>query len=91
VDTRETYVIECDGDCRRLRYMPMTDASVYYFGRNRPVPVLQMRNTRGAGAVLQWVFMREPGGQPSEIYVHHWNAHGFNRTSGCKAPKPSNK
>jgi hypothetical protein len=91
VDTRETYVIECDGDCRGLRYMPMTDASVYYFGRNRPVPVLQMRNMRGAGAVLQWVFMREPGGQPPEIYVHHWNAHSFNRTSGCKAPKSNNK
>jgi len=91
VDTRETYVIECDGDCRGLRYMSMTDAIVYNFGRARPVPVLQMRNTRGAGAILQWVFTREPGGQPPEIYVHHWNAHGFNRTSGCKAPKSNNK
>lgn len=73
VNTRETYVIECDGDCRGLRYMPMTDANIYYYGRGRPV------------------FTRSPGGRPPDIYVHHWNAHGFNSTGGCKAPKSDNK
>jgi hypothetical protein len=91
VDTRETYVIECDGDCRGLRYMPMTDAVTYHFGRARPVPVIQMRTTWAGGTVLQWVFMREPGGRPPDIYVHHWNAHGFNSTAGCRAPKSNNK
>lgn len=91
IDTRETYVIECDGDCRGLRYVPMTDAATYHFGRARPVPVIQMRNTRGGGTLLQWVFTREPGGRPPEIYVHHWNSHGFNSTAGCRAPKSTNR
>jgi hypothetical protein len=39
----------------------------------------------------QWVFTRPSGGQPPELYVHHWNAHGFNSTAGCKAPKSNNK
>jgi len=92
VGTRETYVIECDGDCRGLRYMPMTDASIYAYGRARPVPVLYMRNVaRPTGAVLQWIFTREAGGTPPDIYVHHWNAHSFNSAGGCKAPKSNNK
>jgi hypothetical protein len=91
VNTRETYVIECDGDCRGLRYMPMTDANVYYYGRARPVPVIYIRNVAWAGgAILQWVFTRSPGGRPPDIYVHHWNAHGFNSTGGCKAPRSDN-
>ena len=91
IDVRETYVIECDGDCRGLRYVPMTDASIYHFGRRQPVPVMQMRTTWAGGTVLQWVFTREPGGRPPDIYVHHWNAHSFNRTAGCKAPKSVNR
>jgi hypothetical protein len=39
----------------------------------------------------QWVLTRPSGGQPPELYVHHWNAHGFNSTAGCKAPKSNNK
>jgi len=92
VNTRETYVIECDGNCQGLRYMPMTDANIYYYGRARPVPVVYIRNVAWAGgAVLQWIFTRPPGGPPPDIYVHHWNAHGFNSTAGCKAPKSNNK
>ena len=92
IDMRETYVIECDGDCRGLRYVAMTDASIYHYGRARPVPVLQMKSNRASGTILQWVFTREPGGgQPPELYVHHWNAHSFNRATGCKAPKANNR
>jgi hypothetical protein len=91
IDVRETYVIECDGDCRGLRYLPMTDASIYYAGRSQPAPVMQMRTTWAGGTFLQWVFTREPGGRPPDIYVHHWNAHSFNRTAGCKAPRSNNK
>jgi len=92
VGTRETYVIECGGDCRELRYMPMTDANIYHLGRARPVPVIQMRNVAWAGGtVLQWVFTRPSGGPPPNIYVHHWNATGFNDTAGCKAPNSDTK
>jgi hypothetical protein len=91
IDVRETYVIECDGDCRGLRFLPMTDASIYYYGRNQPVPMMQMRTTWAGGTVLQWEFMREAGGKPPDIYVHHWNAHSFNRSAGCKAPKSNNR
>jgi hypothetical protein len=92
VDTRETYVIECDGDCRGLRYMPMTDAVIQHSGQMRPVPVLYMRNMRGGGTPLHWIFTRPPGGEPPEIYVHHWNAHSFNRgAAGCRAPKASSR
>ncbi len=92
VNTRETYVIECDGDCRGLRYMPMTDANIYNYGRARPVPVIYIRNVAWAGGTfLQWVFTRPAGGHPPDIYVHHWNATGFNNTAGCKAPRSDNK
>ena len=72
--------------------MSLTDASIYNYGRARPVPVLYMRNVaRAGGAILQWVFTRPPGGRPPDIYVHHWMAHSFNRTGGCKAPKSNNR
>jgi hypothetical protein len=91
IDVRETYVIECDGDCRGLRFIPMTDASIYYYGRSQPAPVMQMKTNWAGGTVLQWVFTREAGGKPPDIYVHHWNAHSFNRTAGCRAPKSNNR
>lgn len=91
IDVRETYVIECDGDCRGLRFLPMTDASIYYYGPSQPVPMMQMRTTWAGGTFLQWQFAREAGGKPPDIYVHHWNAHSFNRAAGCKAPKANNR
>jgi hypothetical protein len=91
VDTRETYVIECNGDCRGLRYVPMTDAIVQSSGQSRPAPVLHMRNMRGGGTPLQWIFTRAPGGPPPDIYIHHWNAHSFNRSAGCRAPRTGNR
>ena len=43
VDTRGRFVIECNGDCRGLRYVPGTQAQIYHFDRTRPVPVMQMK------------------------------------------------
>ena len=91
VDTRETYVIECDGDCRGLRYVPMTDANIQALGPTRPVPVLYMRNMRAGGTPLRWLFARPAGGEPPDVYIHHWNAHSFNRSAGCRAPKASKR
>ena len=91
VDTRARYVIECDGNCRGVRYMLATEASVYNFGRSKPVPVMQMKGLWFGGTQIGWIFTRLAGGPPPEIYVHQWSATGFDNGPGCKAPKTYNK
>jgi hypothetical protein len=87
VDTRARYVIECNGDCRGLRYMPATQAQVYGFGRSKPVPVLQMKGLWFGGTQINWLFQRPAGGSPPDVYIHQWSATGFDSGPGCKAPK----
>jgi len=87
VDTRARFVIECDGDCRGMRYAPWTQAQVYHFDRSRPVPVMQMKGIWLGGTVVKWVFTRPPGGTPPDVYIHQWSATGFDSGPGCKAPR----
>jgi hypothetical protein len=87
VDTRARFVIECNGDCRGLRYVPGTQAQIYHFDRTRPVPVMQMKGLWFGGTVIRWTFTRPPGGKPPEVYIHEWSATGFDSGPGCKAPK----
>src|SRR5437870_5046162 len=41
VSVRERFVIECDGDCRSVRYTPYVGAMIFHFGLSQPVPVLE--------------------------------------------------
>lgn len=91
VDTRARFVVECDGDCRGMRYAPYTQAQVYHFDRSRPVPVMQMKGIWFGGTVVKWVFTRPPGGTPPAVYVHQWSATGFDSGPGCKAPRSGNE
>jgi len=38
-DVRERYVIECDGDCCALHYLPALQATMFHFAATQPVPV----------------------------------------------------
>jgi hypothetical protein len=87
VDTRARFVIECDGDCRGMRYTPSTQAQIYHFDRTRPVPVMQMKGLWSGGTAIKWVFTRPEGGTPPDVYIHQWSATGFDSGPGCKAPK----
>jgi hypothetical protein len=87
VDTRARFVIECDGDCRGLRYVPGTQAQIHHFDRTRPVPVLQMKGLWLGGTAIKWSFTRPPGGTPPDVYIHQWSATGFDSGPGCKAPR----
>ena len=87
VDTRARFVIECDGECRGMRYAPWTQAQVYHFDRRQPVPVMQMKGIWFGGTVVKWVFTRPPGGTPPDVYIHQWSATGFDSGPGCKAPR----
>jgi hypothetical protein len=87
VDTRARFVIECNGDCRGLHYVPGTQAQIYHFDRTRPVPVMQMKGLWLGGTAIRWTFTRPAGGTPPEVYIHQWSATGFDSGPGCKAPK----
>jgi hypothetical protein len=87
VDTRARFVVECEGNCRGLRYAPWTQAQVYQFGRSQPVPVMELKGLWFGGTVVRWVFTRSAGGKPPEVYIHQWSATGFDSGPGCKAPR----
>jgi len=91
VNTRARYVIECDGNCRGLRYIVATEAQVQNFGHSKPIPVIQMKGLWFGGTQIRWVFTRPAGDRPPEIYVHQWSDTTFDSGPGCKAPKTNNK
>ncbi len=89
---RERYVIECDGDCRGVRYTPYIGATIFHFALTQPVPVLEIKNVWASTMTFRWDFTRLAGsGPPPDVYVHRWTSSGFNTSSGCRAPKANNK
>ena len=89
---RERYVIECDGNCRGVRYTPYIGATIFHFGLTQPVPVLEIKNVWAGTLPFRWDFTRLPSAQPPpDVYVHRWTSSGFNTSSGCRAPKANNK
>ena len=89
----ERFVIECDGDCRNVRYTPRVDGVVLHFGLTTPVPVLQIKTTIAGGNAFRWEFTRVAGPHPPpDISVHQWSASKFNNGSpGCRPPKVDNR
>lgn len=92
VRVRERYVMECDGDCRGVHYVPYVGAGVLHFGTLEPVPVLEIKNVSLGDLRFVWKITRDKATQPPpDIYIHRWTASGFNATGACKAPKSDNK
>jgi hypothetical protein len=92
VDVRERYVIECDGNCKGLRYMPYVQATMFHFAATQPVPVMEFKGTWFGGTNFQWRFTRPPGsGNPPEVYVHRWSNAKMLSGRDCRAPKVENR
>jgi len=92
ISVRERFVIECDGDCRGVRYTPFVGAITFHFGLTQPVPVLEIKGVWFGGTSFRWDFTRPAGsGPPPDIYVHRWTSSGFNSDGNCRAPKANNK
>jgi hypothetical protein len=92
ISVRERFVIECDGDCRGVRYTPFIDAITFHFGLTQPVPVMEIKGVWFGGTQFRWDFTRPAGaGPPPDIYVHRWTSSPFNSGGNCRAPKSNNK
>jgi hypothetical protein len=92
VRTRERYVIECDGNCRGVHYVPYANAQITHFGTSMPVPVIELKNVWLGELQFRWNITRDTASQPPpDIYIHRWTASGFNARGACKAPKSDNK
>jgi hypothetical protein len=89
---RERYVIECNGNCRGVRYVPYANAQILHFGTSMPVPTIEMKNVWLGEVKFNWLITRDNASQPPpDIYIHRWTASGFNARGACKAPKSDNK
>jgi hypothetical protein len=89
---RERYVIECNGNCRGVRYVPYANAQVMHFGTSMPVPTIEMKNVWLGEVKFNWIITRDNASQPPpDIYIHRWTASGFNARGACRAPKSDNK
>ena len=92
VSVSERFVVECDGDCRGLRYTPRVAATVIHFGASSPAPMLQIKSAWLGGTDIRWDFTRAAGAPPPDVYVHRWTAGTFNTGSpGCRPPKSDNR
>lgn len=89
---RERYVIECNGNCRGVRYVPYANAQILHFGTSMPVPTIEMKNVWLGEVKFNWLITRDNASQPPpDIYIHRWTASGFNARGACRAPKSDNK
>lgn len=88
VQVRERYVVECNGNCRGVRYLPAVSAQIVHFGASQPVPVLELKSPWLGGSKFQWNFTRDdPSQPPPDVYIHRWTSSGFNAKGACRAPK----
>ena len=88
VSVRERFVIECDGDCRGIRYTPYADASIFYFRNMQPAPVFELKTVWLGGRPFRWEFRRTPNGYPPpDIYIIDGLPAGFNSNGDCRPPK----
>ena len=89
-DVRERYVIECDGDCRELRYLPALQATMFHFAATQPVPVMEFKGIWFGGQNFQWQFSRpKTSTPPPDVYVHRWSSAKILSGQACKAPRKS--
>jgi hypothetical protein len=65
-------VIECNGDCKGVSYIPVVASAVHY-GMTWPLPTMQIKGRVGGTLNFQWKFSRTNRSQPPpEIYIHQW-------------------
>jgi hypothetical protein len=89
-DVRERYVIECDGDCRDLHYLPALQATMFHFAATQPVPVMEFKGIWLGGQNFQWRFTRSrTAAAPPDVYVHRWSSAKILSGEPCRAPKSS--
>jgi hypothetical protein len=87
-DVRERYVIECDGDCRGLRYLPALQATMFHFAATQPVPVMEFKGIWLGGQNFQWRSTRpRSAAAPPDVYVHRWSSQNMLSGQPCRAPK----
>jgi len=88
VTVRERYVIECDGNCAGLRYIPLVQATAWHFAATQPVPVMEFKSTWFGGTDIRWKLTRPAGsGKPPDVYIHRWSNAKMLSGESCKAPK----
>ena len=85
----ERFAIECNGDCRGVRYTPYVSAGLVHYGLTSPAPMTLIKTTWASGTAFRWDFTRPASAQaPPDIYIHQWTASKFNNGSpGCRPPK----
>lgn len=89
-DVRERYVIECDGDCRDLHYLPALQATMFHFAATQPAPVMEFKGIWFGGQNFQWRFSRSrTSAPPPDVYIHRWSSAKILSGEPCKAPKSS--
>jgi hypothetical protein len=89
-DVRERYVIECDGDCRGLGYVPTVQATMFHFAATQPVPVMEFKGIVFGGQNFQWQFTRpRTSTPPPDVYIHRWSSAKILSGQACRAPKTS--
>jgi hypothetical protein len=87
-DIRERYVIECDGDCHGLRYLPALSATMFHFAATQPVPVMEFKGIWLGGQNFEWRFTHvRTSAPPPDVYVHRWSSQKILSGQPCKAPK----
>jgi hypothetical protein len=92
VDVRERYVIECDGNCSGLHYMPYVQATIFHFAATQPVPVMEFKGTWFGGTNFQWKFTRtNTSTPPPEVYIHRWSSANILSGQSCRAPTTKNR
>lgn len=88
VTVHERYVVECDGNCTGLRYIPSVAATMWHFAASQPVPVMDFKSTWFGGTPIEWKLTRPPrSGPPPEVYIRRWSTGKFLSGQSCKAPK----
>ena len=87
ISVRERFVIECDGNCRGVRYTPFVGAITFHFGLTQPVPVLEIKGVWFGGTQFRWDFKRPGGsGPPPDVYGHRARS---TATAIAGLPKPT--
>lgn len=78
------YVIECDGDCTRLRYSAAAEKPVIAQGTGQPVPMFRVGGTGWYNRTVEWRFYLPPSQRERpEIRIHAWSETMGDRGPGC--------
>jgi len=66
-------VLECQGNCKGVRYQPLVGATITYMGLSTPLPTVMIKAVNLGGPQFRWTFERQNNPQPPpDIYIHRW-------------------